>query len=356
MKTNKYLDYREMNHILEEDITQFANDFQWHNELSGKVVAVTGATGLLGSCMVRCLLALNRKYNTKIYVLAVVRNVQKAMEMFGEANPQLGFYAYDFSSNKLFSPEKKPDFIIHLASPTASKFFVENPVETMNIVYEGTKTLLEYAKKNKVESLLLASSLEVYGVVTDDSTPLTEETFGELDPMDSRSSYPMAKRAAEALCHNYAIQYGVPAKVARLAQTFGAGVAKDDKRVFAQFARNILNNEDIVMFTTGELSRSYCYTMDALTAMYCILLRGKDGEAYNVANETTYMSIKNMAKFLVREFNSAVKVVVQLKENMGYSPVTRLRLSTQKIAQLGWKPKYGLSEMFHRLIESMKEE
>ena len=70
-----------MNHILEEDITQFANDFQWHNELSGKVVAVTGATGLLGSCMVRCLLALNRKYNTKIYVLAVVRNVQKAMQI-----------------------------------------------------------------------------------------------------------------------------------------------------------------------------------------------------------------------------------------------------------------------------------
>ena len=96
--------------------------------------------------------------------------------------------------------------------------------------------------------------------------------------------------------------------------------------------------------------------MDALTAMFCILLRGKDGEAYNVANETTYMSIKNMAKFLVREFNFAVKVVVQLKENMGYSPVTRLRLSTQKITQLGWKPKYGLSEMFHRLIESMKEE
>ena len=225
----------------------------------------------------------------------------------------------------------------------------------MVTVFNGTKNLLDYARTNRTQSVLLASSLEVYGTITDDSTPLTEDAQGYLDPMAVRSSYPMAKRAAETLCHDYAKEYGTHTKVARLAQTFGAGVAQDDTRVFAQFARSIIKGEDIVMHTKGELCRSYCYTTDAIAAMLYILLRGKDGEAYNVANETTYISIKDMATFLAETFNPRVKVVVELKENMGYSPTTKLRLSTDKVRQLGWTPQYDLQEMFHRLIESLKQ-
>jgi len=228
-------------------------------------------------------------------------------------------------------------------------------VETMVAVFNGTKKLLDYARTNEIQSVLLASSLEVYGTITNDSKPLTEEAQGFLNPMDVRSSYPMAKRAAETLCHNYAKEYGTHTKVARLAQTFGAGVTKNDNRVFAQFARSIINGEDIIMHTKGELCRCYCYTTDAIAAMLYILLRGKDGEAYNVANETTYISIKDMATFLAETFNPKVKVVVELKENMGYSPTTKLRLSTNKIQQLGWTPHYNLQEMFHRLIESLKQ-
>ena len=142
--------------------------------------------------------------------------------------------------------------------------------------------------------MVLASTLEVYGTVTDDRRPLTEDMQGYLDPMATRSSYPLAKRAAEALCHNYADEYGVHVKVARLAQTFGAGVNGNDNRVFAQFARSVMKNENIILHTTGELSRCYCYTIDAVMAMLYILLRGKDGEAYNIANED--LSIINISE------------------------------------------------------------
>ena len=344
-----------MNAILEQDVEQFALRFALKDELRGKTVAVTGATGLLGACMVRCLLALNRQQGLGLRVLAVVRNTAKAEAMFGKQDVALGFYAYDFSANEAFQPTEKIDFIVHFASPTTSKYFVEYPVETMVTVFNGTKNLLDYARTSRTQSVLLASSLEVYGTITDDSTPLTEEAQGYLDPMAVRSSYPMAKRAAETLCHDYAKEYGTHTKVARLAQTFGAGVAQDDTRVFAQFARSIIKGENIVMHTKGELCRSYCYTTDAIAAMLYILLRGKDGEAYNVANETTYISIKDMASFLAETFNPRVKVVVELKENMGYSPTTKLRLSTDKVRQLGWTPQYDLQKMFHRLIESLKQ-
>lgn len=222
--------------------------------------------------------------------------------------------------------------------------------------FDGTAQVLRFGLMKNTPSIVNVSSLEVYGSIYDDTHPLTEDQQGYIDPMQTRSSYPMAKRAAECLCHAYAKEYGVHVKTARLAQTFGAGVNKEDNRVFAQFARNIIAGEDIVLHTTGELSRCYCYTTDAIEAILYILLRGEDGEAYNVANEESYISVIDMAKLLCKEFNPNVKPVIELKDGMGYSPMTKIRLSCEKIRQLGWTPRYDLRTMFDRLILSMKSD
>ena len=330
-----------MNNILKEDIQLFASRFALTTELEGKTIAVTGSTGLLGACMVRCLLALKAQRGVNLHIVAVARNMEKAVHLFGEGREEL----------------RKVDYLFHFAAPTASKDFVEKPVETMNTVYMGMQNILNYAEQAKLESLVLASTLEVYGTITDDSTPLTEDKQGYLDPMATRSSYPLAKRAAEALCHNYAVEKQVKVKVARLAQTFGAGVSKQDNRVFAQFARSVIHDEDIILHTTGELSRCYCYTTDAINAMLYILLKGEDGTAYNVANEATYISIRQMAELVAKTFNpNHVHVVIEIQEGLGYSPTTKLRLDTQRIQTLGWTPYYNMKDMFGRLIASMKEE
>ena len=346
-----------MNNILKEDIQFFASRFALATELEGKTIAVTGSTGLLGACMVHCLLALKAQRGVNLHVVAVARNMEKAVHLFGEEREELSYYLYDFSSTEPFQPKRKVDYLFHFAAPTASKDFVEKPVETMNTVYMGMQNILNYAEQAKLESLVLASTLEVYGTITDDSTPLTEDKQGYLDPMATRSSYPLAKRAAEALCHNYAVEKQVKVKVARLAQTFGAGVSKQDNRVFAQFARSVIHDEDIILHTTGELSRCYCYTTDAISAMLYILLKGEDGTAYNVANEATYISIRQMAELVAETFNpNHVHVVIEMQEGLGYSPTTKLRLDTQRIQTLGWTPYYNMKDMFGRLIASMKEE
>ena len=168
--------------------------------------------------MVRCLLALRTEKGINLHVLAVVRNVQKAERMFGQVSDEISYYSYDFSCVEPFAPTKKIDYLFHFAAPTASKDFVEHPVETMNTVYGGyAKPELSYAHQNGVSSMVLASTLEVYGTVTDDRRPLTEDMQGYLDPMATRSSYPLAKRAAEALCHNYAERVWCP----REGSTFG---------------------------------------------------------------------------------------------------------------------------------------
>ena len=346
-----------MNNILKEDIQFFASRFALATELEGKTIAVTGSTGLLGACMVHCLLALKAQRGVNLHIVAIARNMEKAVRLFGEEREELSYYQYDFSSTEPFQPKRKVDYLFHFAAPTASKDFVEKPVETMNMVYMGMQNILNYAEQAKLESLVLASTLEVYGTITDDSPPLTEDKQGYLDPMATRSSYPLAKRAAEGLCHNYAVEKQVKVKVARLAQTFGAGVSKQDNRVFAQFARSVIHNEDIILHTTGELSRCYCYTTDAISAMLYILLKGEDGTAYNVANEATYISIRQMAELVAETFNpNHVHVVIEMQEGLGYSPTTKLRLDTQQIQGLGWTPYYNMKDMFGRLIASMKEE
>jgi nucleoside-diphosphate-sugar epimerase len=343
-----------MNATLKEDISVFVSRFPLYEELRGKSLTITGATGLLGSCMVRCLLALNEKYDLQLRIIAVVRDLEKAQRLFGAPDLTLSYYVCDFASLTPFAPPRT-DYFIHFASPTASRYFVEHPVETLQTGVNGIEKVLDFAREKPLRSLVYISSMEVYGSIYDDRQPLTEDEQGYLDPMLTRSSYPMAKRTAECFCRAFAEEYHIPVKVARLAQTFGAGVSKDDHRVFAQFSRNILQGKNIVLYTKGEVGHCYCYTMDAMSGILYILLRGGDGEAYNVANEQTYISIIDMAEFLCREFAPQLKPVIELKENMGYPPTTKLRLSTHKIRTLGWKPQYSLKTMFERLMQSMQE-
>ena len=339
-----------MNKTLAEDIRMLAEQYGGVGELRGKRIMVTGATGLIGACMVRLLLMLNREYAAGISIAAVVRDKPKAISMFGPADDMLQYYICDFIDNSCFQPDFNADYIVHLAGPTASRFFVEHPAETLLTIVGGTRKVLDYARHVNAKAVVFVSSLEVYGIVTDDKHQLTESMLGSIDPSDPRSSYPAAKLAAETMCRAYAEEYGVPVCIARLAQTFGAGIAVDDNRVFAQFARAVVNNSNITLHTRGALSRCYCYTTDAVDAILCLLMKGSGGEVYNVANEDTYTSVMEMAQMVCDTFMPGKNPVIELRQGMGYSPTTKLRLSAAKLRSLGWKPRYDLKAMFIRLV------
>lgn len=320
--------------------------------LQGQSFIITGATGLIGSCLVHRLQELNHDEGLGLRIISVVRNVSKAEAMFGKESDGISYYEYDFASDRPFCPPQHADYLVHLAAPTASKYFVEQPVETFCTTLFGTQQVLRYAEQQgkQLKGMLYVSTLEMYGTVLDDSKPLTEDCQGYLDPMQARSSYPMAKRAAECLCHAYSAEHGVRVMTARLAQTFGEGITENDNRVFAQFARSARADEDIVLHTEGKLCRCYCYTADAVEAMLYILMRGESGMAYNVANEDTYISIRDMAEMVCREFGKKMKVRIEPKEGMGYSPTTYLRLDTTRLKALGWQPTRNLKEMFETII------
>lgn len=348
-----------LDRTIAQDIEEIAKtkDYDW-SEFKDSTVMVTGATGLIGSQLIMALLAISRINNLNIKTVAVVRNKAKAEKVFKNVLEDDDFEIMVHDIMDSFDKENvNVDYIIHGASITSSKAFVDYPVETIMTAIKGTENILEFAKKSNVKGFVYLSSMEVYGVVDENLKKVTEKDYGYIDPVNVRSSYSEGKRMVECLCISYAKEFGVPVKVARLTQTFGPGVEYTDNRVFAQFARSIIEHKDIVLHTTGETIRNYCYTKDAIQAIFTILLKGELGEAYNVANVETTISIKEMAELIIKENpDSGSTLRFEIDEDAsarGYNPKMVMRLCTDKLNALGWKAETSMETMFQRLITSM---
>ena len=347
------------NEIMQQDLEMLVDSDLPITALEGKSVLVTGATGLIGSQMVYLLACYNRMRNLQIHIIAMVRNEEKGKKMFSHliGRGDVELLVGDINRPVVYSDSV--DYIIHGASATSSKYFVSNPVETIYTALDGTSNILKFATEKKINGMVYLSSLEVYGTPEKDADLITENDYGYIEPLSVRSSYSEGKRMVECLGASYAHEYSVPVKIARLSQTFGPGVAYEDGRVFAEFARCALEQRDIVLHTQGHTVRSYCYTKDALSALLYILISGKAGEAYNVTNMDTAVSIKEMAELVCETIGSGkIKTVIDIPEDLasfGYNPEMIIRLDSKKLMQLGWKATIGLEEMFERLIKGMKK-
>ncbi len=332
---------------------------EW-DKLRGSSVLITGGTGLVGSVIARTLLYANEKTGAGIKITLAVRNTDKAKRLYGGA---AGVTLVQCDLAAAASPagpgatdkiiEGNYDYIIHCAAVTSSAMMVNNPVETIELAYNGTSALLRTARENNVKGMVFISSMEAYGQTDADMNPVTEDMLGYVNLSNVRSSYQESKRICELLCTSYAAEYGVRVVNARLAQTFGAGVSPEEGRVFAQFARSIIEGRDIVLHTDGMSAGNYCDTEDMAAAVLILLTRGVPGETYNVANEENSRTIREMAQLCAEKIaGGRIGVVFDIPEqsSYGYAPATKLRLSSAKLRGLGWEPRYSLEDMYRAMI------
>lgn len=333
-----------------QEISDLADDPSIPWELiDGKTMVVTGATGLIGGMVVRTLLARNELRHAGITVICPVRNLEKGHQLLGDTPIFMNWEATAGNTPTLTTC----DFIIHCASNTDSHLMVERPVDTIRTTVDGTYAMLELARMTDAR-MVFVSSMEVYGAGSTDA--IDEKHGGELDAMNVRSSYPQSKQLAETLCSSYAKQYGTETCVARLAQSFGPGVASTDRRVFAEFARCCIEGRDIVLLTDGSKSNMYVYTADAVRALLLLVVKGVAGEAYNVANENTFCSIWEMANMVTETLGTTTNVTRLVDEEAveRYAVSGRMWLDTSKLQALGWEPRVGLREMYNRMVEDWR--
>lgn len=329
-------------------------------ELEGKRVLITGATGLIGFACARLLLERNRLgLGSQIGVLCLVRNEGRAREVFSAYDEDDGLEMIAGTVEGFPQPEGPIDYIVHTACPTASKFFAEHPVETADALVLGTRRVLELARAKGSSGVVYASSMEAYG--DGNAEPglenlLDESQVGYVDPLRVRSCYPEGKRMAEQYCCAYSAEYGVPAMVVRLAQTFGPGIPKSDGRLFAMCARNVLAGEDIVLKTTGASTRMYLYTTDAVSALLTVMLKGEPGCAYNAANPSTYCSVREMAEMVAALApDGDVRVRCEIDPDAPYPPEHHLPLDVSRLEALGWAPRRDLPDMYRNLMAYLED-
>jgi len=344
------------NRIVAEDMQFITGMALPWERLAGKAVLITGANGFLPAYMVGALLFLNKNKGLGINIIGLVRNKAKAMQRFGHEvdSGQVMLIVQDVSMP--LTVDGPVDYIVHAASQASPKYYGVDPAGTLKANVLGTYNLLEIAREKKTEGFLFFSSGEVYGELQSDNDKIKEDSYGIVDPMIVRSCYAESKRMGETMCVSWHHQFGVPAKVVRAFHTYGPGMDLDDGRVHADFVSDVLARRDIVMRSEGAFVRAFCYLSDATTGFFTVMLKGENGEAYNIGNDTCEISIRDLAAKIAGLYPElGMRVVQQVTERPeGYieSKFRRSCPNTDKARGLGWEPRFSIEDGFKRTIES----
>lgn len=345
--------------IINEDIDRIiSSDLPWE-QFRDSTVLVAGASGMIPSYVVYTMLGLNDNLGMGIKVLALVRNEAKARGIFGNllSRDDIELIAQDVTEP--LHVDGPVDYIFHGASPARPKQHKAAPVGTIRANINGTINLLELAVSKNAKGFVLMSSSEVYGSIEPTEKRLTsgisEDDYGYLDCLNTRSCYSEGKRAAETLCACYMQQYGVPCTVPRFAHIYGPGLGLDDGRVQADFAANVVRGENIVMKSDGSSQRAYTYVSDAVCGMFYALLKGSD-IAYNIADSSNIISIRQLAEaFIASRPEKGLQLVIDIDKNTAgkYNPAKFIGLDNSKIKALGWSPKVDITEGTKRMVKHL---
>ncbi len=346
------------NSIIESDLKYITEaNLPWEL-FRNKTILISGASGFLPSYMVESLLYLNETKQYSIKILGLVRNIEKARERFShyKGNKNLIFISQDVCDK--IKIDEDINYIIHAASQATPKVFSKDPVGTITPNVIGTSNLLNLAVEKKVEGFLFFSTSGVYGYVDEKSYPIKEDCFGYLNPTDLASCYVESKRMGENMCVAWMHQYGVPVKIIRPSITYGPGVRLDDGRSFADFISNIINYKDIEIFSDGKALRNFCYLADAILGFFTVILKGKAGEAYNIATDQE-IGIIDLARLLVEKVfpERKLKVIMKKDASKNYLRMNfpRTAVDITKAKALGWKLNFPLEEGFKRTIRSLEK-
>lgn len=343
-----------LNKLEMQEISKYTKLFNFQNEIKNKTFLVTGSKGIVGSGIIKWLLYENQVNNTNVHVIASTRNVEN-IPSYIEKNDNIEFCTFGCELEKCIN--KEIDYIIHSAAPTSNKVFMLQPVETLSVIIDGTRTMLELAKR-KNASMIYLSSEEAYGTPNIE-TPINESYVGAVDSLSIRSCYSLGKKTAELLCKSYNLEYGVNVKIIRPTVILGLWQEYDSVKVEAEILRCIIENKNLFMKSDGSTQKCVIYSMDAISAVLTVLIKGKAGEAYNATNPETFCSVKDRAYRMFKEFNPNITIEFAKQDfsvTQGYLPKRSLQENIAKISKLGWKYYANLSYIYQLDIERFKSE
>ena len=349
--------------IINKDLNFICASLEFEfNKMSGKKILITGGAGFLGYYLVQSIIHWNnkKKPSEKIH-LTVVDN-------FRRGAPKWISNLENCEAFKLFShdvtvplPKNMPNFnfIIHAASIASPIFYRKYPIETMDANINGLRHLLDYSVVNKmnIEGFLFFSTSEIYGDPDEKNIPTSEEYRGNVSCIGPRACYDESKRYGETLCINYAQQYNLPIGIARPFNNYGPGLNIDDGRVIPDFAKCIINQNDIVIFSDGRPTRTFCYIADAIIGYFKILIHAEPGEMFNIGIEKPEISINELADLMVniskKLFGYEGNLINEISSDKEYltdNPNRRCPSIKKAKEKIGFEPKITLEDGLERSL------
>ena len=334
------------------------------SELAGKRIAITCGAGFLGYYLVQSLLHWNEVSGKDPVMVYVYDNFSRGMPAWLAAldgNEHLEIARHDIADPlpEEFGPF---EYIIHAASIASPIFYRLHPIETMDANVNGLRHLLDWAVEQKttsspVEGFLFYSTSEIYGDPSAENIPTPETYRGNVSCTGPRACYDESKRYGETLCVNFADVHELPVRIARPFNNYGPGLKITDGRALPDFATNVFAGSDITLFSDGAPTRTFCYVADAVVGYFKILVRGRDGESYNIGTDDDEISMLGLAELVVELsgelFDYAGKVTYQKSDDADYlvdNPNRRRPIIDKARSELDYDPGIGLRDGVQRSL------
>ncbi len=340
-----------------EDLVLLSKSDSFSSLFHDRSILISGATGLIGSFLVDVIMTGNLEgLNCTVYALN--RSTQKAKERFSkwDGDPRLVLIPFDINEPFDNPGISSVDYVLHLASNTHPRQYAEDPVGTITTNIFGVKNMLDFSIRHQAKTFLFASSVEVYGENRGDTEFFDESYCGYINSNTLRAGYPESKRCSEALCQAYKQHYGLDVRIARIARSYGPTMSLRDSRAISQFIIKGIHKEDIVLKSDGSQLFSYSYVADVVSGLLTILSKGAPGEAYNIADEGSNITLKDLAHSVADYVGTHVVFdIPDAVESAGYSKTTKALMNGNKLKALGWSPDYNIGTGIQRTIDILKK-
>ena len=333
---------------------------------NGGTVLFTGGAGFLGFYFITFLTTYKKELNVKKVI---------CLDNFQVGEPK---WLKDLSAAGLVELHKfnvitddiasvpgagDADLIYHMASIASPIFYRKYPVETLDANIWGLRRLLDFYCRKKIKGLVFYSSSEIYGDPTPENIPTPETYRGNVDCQGPRACYDESKRFGETMCYLFNQKYGMPITIIRPFNNYGPGMRLNDARVPADFANAVRQNKDIVMFSDGSPTRTFCYISDAITGYLKGICHAKDGfNAYNIGMDKPEISIRQLADIYIEAgkeiFGYTGKAsfgVSNDKEYLKNNPNRRCPVIGKARKLLGYNPQVPVEQGVRYFLEYVKE-
>ena len=311
---------------------------------------ISGASGLIGTLLVDALM----RRNCKVHALG--RSYDKAAKRFASYIHDKNFEFTKHDINEpLINLSGKYDYVLHLASNTHPIDYSADPVGTIMTNIKGLDNMLKFAVEHDSGRFMFASSVEIYGDNRGDTEFFDENYCGYINISKARAGYPESKRCGETLCLSYMQQYGLSVVIPRFSRTYGPTMQMSDSKAIAQFIKKGIAGENIILKSSGNQLYSYSYAADAVSGLLTILTKGSDGAAYNIADENSDITLKDLAELIAN--HSGTQVVFEIpdeNEARGYSSAVKARLDSSRLKALGWSAHYDIESGIIRTLDILK--